>query len=577
MYNVWVANGWLEHDGGFTYQYSTAGGGIEMVEVHALQFYEKHRHNLDAFMSENGMTFCNSVRVPLLMFGQDEAIFKQNLMNIMEWQGRNGEMPTKPKDEGQGLMASGITGRELGYGYKPTPEELVKINDFRRMYRPHYADAEAATKVYGTSKKKDITVEDWDNSYLFEYGGADGSYWTYDRSVLQLENLADIVDALFSIPWDGVESPHNCFVESEAHPNKLVRQYECLFNTDHSCGHDRGRRDGLDVTSQRKGPSSAAKKMRDVEITDEAGVLSDEFDHPLKLKVGMIQKLVFGDTDNFGNPEIGPFWWSPDDRARYKFDDIDGIQTVPLLKKELQKALEATGIDPSGKKDELVRKCTNHVPPIPITKQVQKVRREGWYGKPKGLFQILYERGYIDQTKVSMYTLNGPKDEDNVVMKAFSLNALIRKCPDFVNEPTMMQYIAKEKLGIIVDRSPKCSPELAGEGIEYVWACSKGWYRAQALSRKKNKASFHKLVNECLGSDVITIERARMFSRRAREYMVAYHKLAGDDKSATPALLSQAIKVRKHHTEVTDISFAWISDVMKDIAIEMKKKKKGRG
>ena len=86
VYNAWVANGWLEHEGGFTYQYSTAGGGIEMVEVYALQFYQTHRHNLDVFMSENAMTFCNSVRVSLLMFGQDEAIYKQNLMDIMEWQ-----------------------------------------------------------------------------------------------------------------------------------------------------------------------------------------------------------------------------------------------------------------------------------------------------------------------------------------------------------------------------------------------------------------------------------------------------------------------------------------------------------
>ena len=47
---------------------------------------------------------------------------------------------------------------------------------------------------------------------------------------------------------------------------------------------------------------------------------------------------------------------------------------------------------------------------------------------------------------------------------------------DFVNEETLLQYHGK-MLGVIVDRSPKCHPEVAGEGIEYSWGCSKGKYR----------------------------------------------------------------------------------------------------
>ena len=51
--------------------------------------------------------------------------------------------------------------------------------------------------------------------------------------------------------------------------------------------------------------------------------------------------------------------------------------------------------------------------------------------------------------------MKGKKDSDGVIMSKFSLNDLIRYCPDFVNEPSMMQYIGEENLGILVDRSPK--------------------------------------------------------------------------------------------------------------------------
>lgn len=118
-----------------------------------------------------------------------------------------------------------------------------------------------------------------------------------------------------------------------------------------------------------------------------------------------------------------------------------------------------------------------HRPPIPTKKVVCKVKKEEWHGKPKGVLQILWERGYIDSENVEVYTMKGRKDKDGVIDKRFRLNKLIRTCPDFVNEPTMLKYIGVEKLGILVDRTPKCTPELTGEGIEYCWTCGKGWYR----------------------------------------------------------------------------------------------------
>ena len=71
--------------------------------------------------------------------------------------------------------------------------------------------------------------------------------------------------------------------------------------------------------------------MRDVQIKNEIGVLSDDFDHSLKLKVGMIQKLVFGGLDIFGNPETGSFWWSAKIQAKLKYDEDDEVTTIDLL------------------------------------------------------------------------------------------------------------------------------------------------------------------------------------------------------------------------------------------------------
>ena len=65
--------------------------------------------------------------------------------------------------------------------------------------------------------------------------------------------------------------------------------------------------------------------------------------------------------------------------------------------------------------------------------------------------------------------------------------------------------------------------------------------------------------------------------------MVSYHQLARDGVSPTPVNLKHLNKERKRHTEVRDISFRWISDMMKKIVSDMKarqkenKKKRRRG
>jgi len=70
-------------------------------------------------------------------------------------------------------------------------------------------------------------------------------------------------------------------------------------------------------------------------------------------------------------------------------------------------------------------------------------------------------------------------------------------CTDFEEEETMLQAMAS-KMGVFVDRSPKCHCEIAGEGIEYSWALSKNHYRSILLDRKRGKENFVNSVRDCL-------------------------------------------------------------------------------
>ena len=169
----------------------------------------------------------------------------------------------------------------------------------------------------------------------------------------------------------------------------------------------------------------------------------------------------------------------------------------------------------SGTVDQLWKQC-NEIG-IPTTKQVDVVTEE-WLGKPKGMRQVLWERGWIDETKICEYKKDMPKDEFGNDNEAFCLPSLMDKQPDFINKLTSLQHMACD-LGSEVDQTPKCHPEMAGEGIEYIWAKSKQWYRQFSAEEKKGIEKYHALVKLSLaqgeGAD-ISLKQARLFSAQAR-------------------------------------------------------------
>jgi hypothetical protein len=91
---------------------------------------------------------------------------------------------------------------------------------------------------------------------------------------------------------------------------------------------------------------------------------------------------------------------------------------------------------------------------ICTTVEEQKVK-EGWLGKPKGMLQVLWERGWIDLSKVvtarSMrYSKDGKKEdfgEDGKLKEAsqqYALSYLLQQCTDFKNEKSDLEHLEAE-------------------------------------------------------------------------------------------------------------------------------------
>jgi hypothetical protein len=148
-------------------------------------------------------------------------------------------------------------------------------------------------------------------------------------------------------------------------------------------------------------------------------------------------------------------------------------------------------------------------------------------------------------------------------MPETSLKQILANCSDFEEEETMLQSMGRS-MGVIVDRTPKCHPELAGEGIEYSWGCAKNRYRQLPLVEKKKKEKFVGSVRLCLSNEVISQERVVKFSKRAREYICAYHTLHKEqdethlDPVVTPMKIEKLVKEFKTHRCTLDFDYSFI-------------------
>jgi len=170
--------------------------------------------------------------------------------------------------------------------------------------------------------------------------------------------------------------------------------------------------------------------------------------------------------------DTGPFWMTQVERDQKRHDLVLEGQTITrqYTKDELLKQLRQRGMLAKGKKQVKQSKAQEHN--LPRIEKTKAKDIKGWENKPNGLLQVLRERGFIDDLRLENYMLNGKHDAFGFMQKDFSLKSLKGNCLDFEEEETLLQSMGKE-MGVLVDRTPKCHCELAGEGIEYSWSCAK--------------------------------------------------------------------------------------------------------
>jgi hypothetical protein len=215
----------------------------------------------------------------------------------------------------------------------------------------------------------------------------------------------------------------------------------------------------------------------------------------------------------------------------------------------------------------------------------EPVIQPGWQGKPKGMWQILWERGFIDEDNAKKYVKNKSqewldddgnlRDEYLAQYKKYSLNYLISQLTDFKNEKSAMEFLAEQlsknhRVKFDIFTSTKYHCEMAGEGIEYCWGFCKKTYRRIPLWQKSKKDLFLECVNKSLGS--VSMEVMRKFSAKARRYMLTYQVFdnAGkyDDFNCKGLSYSEIEKhvtqIMKTHRCSADQAHSYISKVWRD-------------
>ena len=169
--------------------------GKAMVEYHV----DTCREFMDRMNAQTAFGGNLSVRLsiderPVISFGQDECIVKQYSFTNKSWTGPNRKQALIPKDDGLGVMLSGFVSREFGFEMALTTEQLQRVNAERLGKK--YKDESAAKKKRGSEFKQPLTMSPF--VLEFAYGASAEGYWTYDSMVLQLEDCADVVTALYS-------------------------------------------------------------------------------------------------------------------------------------------------------------------------------------------------------------------------------------------------------------------------------------------------------------------------------------------------------------------------------------------
>ena len=480
-------------------------------------------------------------------WGHDEVVAHEKAMRSKCWHGSEGKVPLRPKDLGTSRHLSGFVSRQYGWCPIMSEAQLEEIN--RRREGSHYLAGEQATFVFGATFKPPLDADEKNFYWSMRPGANNDGYWKLAHFVLQMENLMDVLDVLYP---------------DEKH----------VMSLDHSNNHGGKRVGGLDLNALNgkfggKQPIFDANMLNDPScFGDHAKVYEDQLEHE------DIQYYSFTGANS------GPFWMTPKMRSETKYDQPTGVKkTRNLTKAELVAAIRVSCVGQPMAPGDLDKKSAASLRTMAgrlgIPSRVTETKvKEGWLAKPKGMLQLCWERRLIaGDAKPSQYT--------NAQLKT-----LLSACNDFKTELTLVAWVTRER-GYKVIFSPKAHPEVAGVGIEYVWACSKGWIQMIPLADRKGREKFDAVFKDCFGRGKLKDNAIRGCARAARQYMQAYilahsEQLPGDKQAefsfedlkrcVNPiplAKINLKMKSYKTHRSVADINQGQVRVIMaKAVAAE---------
>jgi hypothetical protein len=335
-------------------------------------------------------------RRPIIEVGQDESVYQQYTYSALGWKEKH-KSQIRPKGDRDAVMLSVFFGPSIGFGGLDMEEPigaLERINAIRKSNAMvKFVDQESAQEVFnveGTVSKESFgSWQDVQDTLCltFDHGKNRDGYWNNARMAVQTEDVGDILRGLFL-------------------------QHDLEIHFDNSSGHTKKHKEGLNVNVMNSGWGGKAPWMRPSNLTN--GSVIEEQRHPHQLGATMTQRFNF---DNPDEQEKGPKVLSEEERQAQKYDRPTGElkkkeKTAAMLRAELK-------ISPANRsrfrKAELVALAkeagieTEHEKPVII---------EGWYSKPKGILQVLWERGFIDDTQLYKYRKTVPnswKNEDGSI------------------------------------------------------------------------------------------------------------------------------------------------------------------
>ena len=131
-----------------------------------------------------------------------------------------------------------------------------------------------------------------------------------------------------------------------------------------------------------------------------------------------------------------------------------------------------------------------------------------------------------------------------------SMEDVARRLPDFKNVRSMLQVLVEDR-GHILQLSPKYHAELAGEGVEYCFGRCKWWFRTHNGHSTKG---LREISLQSFGPSVVTLQHARKFARRVRDYIRAY-------KDGARGLEVEVVKkVHKTHRCALDTDYTFCTE-----------------